>query len=64
MLETGEELMEREGAALCGVARLLLKRTFGQQSVDGLNASSVADRALQEEAQAPHSLQRYLPKHT
>lgn len=54
--------MQGEGAAECGVASLCLEWTFGQQPVDGLNGSALANRALQEQAQAPHCLQGYLVK--
>jgi len=62
LVETSEELVQGEGVAEGGVAGLYLERTFGEQLVDGLNRSAVADRTLQEQAQAPHGLQGYLAK--
>lgn len=54
--------MQREAAAERGEAGLCLKRSFGKQPVDRLNSFPAASRALQEQAQAPHSLQGYLAK--
>ncbi|TNN79033.1 hypothetical protein EYF80_010712 [Liparis tanakae] len=64
LVETGEELVQGEGVAEGGVAGPYLEQTFGEQLVDGLNLSAGAEGTLQEQAQAPHSLQGYLAKNT
>lgn len=52
--------MQGERAAEGGVGGLRLEWIVGQQPVDRTNISTMVQRALQEQAQGPHSLQGYL----
>lgn len=61
--EPGEELVQGEGAAEFGVARLGLQRGFGQQPVERVDGSASAHCALQEQTEPLHCLQGYLDSH-
>lgn len=61
MLHTGQQLMQGETAAECRVPSLALQRVLVQEPVDWLHVgSAVAWRALQEQVETAHHLQRYL----